>query len=170
MSACAWCLVCDWWTRLSTCLRDVSWHCTILARKLHQVNKVWTVFWNAWNVLSRTYDVLMHCHWWLPMSRTWCTNAAVIGIEYHWRSWGWECISIVYCVSAIRSYCQNTSRLPFLLSARMQSHQQTGLWAQPVFLVRHQVCSNQSGNWLRWVMLRWKRAYPWHPWWGQHGG
>ena len=122
MSAHAWCLVHDWWMRLSACHRDVSWHCTVLERKLHWVNEVWTVFWNAWNVSSRTYNLLMRCCWWSPMSRTWCANATVIGIEYHWRSRGWECVSIAYCASVIRSYCQNTSRSPFLLSAQMQSH------------------------------------------------
>ena len=135
ISAHAWCLVCDWWTRLSACHRDVSWHCAILARKLHQVNKAWTVFWNAQNVLSWMYNVLMCCHWWSLMSRTWCTNAAVVGIEYHWRSQGQECVSIAYCASAIRSYCQNTSRSLFLLSVWMQllEHPQTrdGYWVVP---------------------------------------
>ena len=122
MSAHVWCLVRDWCMRLSTCRRDVSWHCAILVRKLRQVNKVWTVFWNVWNVSSGTYDVLMRHHWWLPMSRTWCVNAAVVGIEYHWRSQGQECVGIAYCVSVIRSYCQSTSRSLFLLSAWMQLH------------------------------------------------
>ena len=122
ISAHVWCLVRDWWTRLSACCRDVSWYCAILARKLHQVNEAWTVFWNAQNVLSWMYDVLMCCHWWSLMSRTWCTNATVVGIEYHWRSQGQECVCIAYCGSAIRSYCQNTSRLSFLLSAQMQSY------------------------------------------------
>ena len=123
MSACVWCLVCDWWMRLSACHRDVSWHCAVLERKLRQVNEVWMVFWNVQNMLSRMYDLLMHCHWWLPVSRTWCTNTAVIGIKYHWRSWGWECVGIAYCALAIRSYCQNTSRSPFLLLVQMRSHQ-----------------------------------------------
>ena len=122
MSARAWCLVCNWWTRLSACHRDVSWHCAVLERKLHWVNEAFMVFWNAQNVSSRTYNLLMHCRWWLPMSRTWCANAAVIEIEYHWRSRGQECVGIAYCVLVIRSYCQNTSRSPFLLSMQMWSH------------------------------------------------
>ena len=55
------------------------------------------------NILSGMYNLLMRCCWWLLMSRTWCTNATVVGVEYHWRSQGQECVSIAYCVLVIPS-------------------------------------------------------------------
>ena len=94
------------------------------------------------------YDLLMCCHWWSPMSMTWCTNAAVIGIEYHWRSWGQECVSIAYCASAIRSYCQNTSRSPFLLLAQMWSHQRSTL----ILSFLH-CLSDKLNEWQGWTWL-----------------